>query len=88
VGDLTFSETPPYTTVVANPVIENRSDSAAGINIGADVTYKLWERDTYKIGGGMFLRYSAATARIRILENEVDSDLGGLQIGFGARLRF
>jgi hypothetical protein len=36
----------------------------------------------------MFLRYSAATARIRILENEVDSDLGGLQIGFGARLRF
>jgi hypothetical protein len=88
VGDLTFSETPPYTTVVANPVIENRSDSAAGINIGADVTYKLWERDTYKIGGGMFLRYSAATARIRILENEVDSDLGGLQIGFGGRLRF
>lgn len=88
IGDLAFTEAAPFTTVSATPVIENRSDSAAGINIGADVAYKLWESDAYKVGAGMFLRYSAATARIRILENEVDSDLGGLQIGFGARLRF
>jgi hypothetical protein len=88
VGDLAFTEAPPFSIVNANPVVENRSDSAAGINIGADVTYKLWENDAYKVGGGMFLRYSAATARIRILENEVDSDLGGVQIGFGARVRF
>ena len=88
IGDLAFAEAAPYTTVSASPVIEERSDSAAGINIGADVTYKLWESDAYKVGGGMFLRYSAATARIRILENDVDSDLGGLQIGFGARVRF
>jgi len=89
VGDISFTEQgSPFTTVNATPVIENRSDSAAGINIGADVSYKVWESDAYKVGAGMFLRYSAATARIRILENEVDSDLGGLQIGFGARLRF
>jgi hypothetical protein len=88
VGGLTFTEVSPFTTVGLNPVIENRSDSATGLNIGADVTYKMWESDTYNIGGGMFLRYTAATARIRILENEVDSDLGGLQIGFGARVRF
>lgn len=88
IGDLAFTEAAPFTTVNAAPVVVNRSDSAAGINIGADVTYKFWESDDYKVGAGMFLRYSAATARIRILENEVDSDLGGLQIGFGARLRF
>lgn len=88
VGDLTFTDAPPFTSVAANPVVENRSDSAAGLNIGADVAYKVWESDAYKVGAGMFLRYSAATARIRILENEVDSDLGGLQIGFGARVRF
>jgi hypothetical protein len=88
IGDLSFTETSPFTTVNAAPVIEERSDSGAGINIGADVSYKLWENDAYKVGGGMFLRYSAATARIRILQNDVDSDLGGLQIGFGARVRF
>ncbi|HUE87156.1 MAG TPA: outer membrane beta-barrel protein [Vicinamibacterales bacterium] len=88
VGDLTFSESSPFTTVSTAPVIENRSDSAAGVNIGADVTYKVWESDAYTVGGGMFLRYSGATARIRVLDNEVDSDVGGLQIGFGARVRF
>lgn len=89
IGDLTFTEGSfPFTTVTATPVVENRSDSPAGLNIGADVSYKVWESEAYKVGAGMFLRYSAATARIRILENEVDSDLGGLQIGFGARLRF
>ena len=88
VADLTYTDSPPYTTVIANPVIQERSDSAVGINIGADVTYRFWESDAYKVGGGMFLRYSAATARIPVLENEVDSDLGGLQIGFGARVRF
>jgi len=88
IGDLSYSETFPFATVSATPIIQNRSDSAVGINIGADVTYKLWESDAYKVGGGMFLRYSGATARILILENEVDSDLGGLQIGFGARVRF
>jgi hypothetical protein len=88
IGDLTFDEASPFTTVNATPLIENRSDSSVGVNIGADVTYKLWEGDAYTVGGGMFLRYSGATARIRILDNDVDSDLGGLQIGFGARVRF
>ena len=37
----------------------------------------------------MFLRYAGATAGVPMLgTTEIDSDLGGLQIGFGARVRF
>ncbi len=59
-----------------------------GFNIGVDGTYKLYETPTMKLGAGMFLRYAGASGKIQILNNVVDSDVGGLQIGFGGRLRF
>ena len=87
IGDLTFTETAPFTTVDAAPQISERSDSAAGVNVGVDVTYQFWESDAYRIGAGAFLRYAGASARITVLENSVDSDVGGLQFGLGARVR-
>ena len=88
-SDLTFTETgPPFTTVNTTPVITERSDSPVGINAGVDITYQFYNSGDYKIGGGAFLRYAGASARIPVMENEVDTDVGGLQIGFGARIRF
>lgn len=88
VSDVTFSEAAPFTTVNATPVVTERSDSAAGINVGADVSYLFYEAYDVKVGGGMFVRYSGATAEIPVLANTAETDLGGLQIGFGARVRF
>jgi hypothetical protein len=87
-ADLTYTEQAPYNTVGTTPVIEERSDSAVGMNAGIDVSYKFYDSDAYRIGGGVFLRYAGASARIRVLENDVDTDVGGLQFGFGARVRF
>jgi hypothetical protein len=85
----TYAEVgPPYSTVNATPIIEERSDSVTGINAGVDVTYKFYTSDAYNIGAGAFLRYAGASARIRVIENEVDSDVGGLQFGLGLRVRF
>lgn len=88
IGDLTFTEQAPFNTVSASPVIAERSDSVTGVNAGVDVGYQLWESDAYKVGGGVFLRYAGASARIDLLENNVDTDVGGLQFGFGLRVKF
>jgi len=88
VSDVTFVEGPNFDTVTATPVVNRRTDSATGGHIGVDVAFKAYESDLWKVGGGMFLRYSGTTANITVLENSVESDLGGLQIGFGARVRF
>lgn len=88
VSDAVFSDTNPVTTVTTTPTITERTDSPVGFNIGVDGTYKLYETPTMKLGAGMFLRYAGASAKIQILSNVVDSDVGGLQIGFGGRLRF
>jgi hypothetical protein len=78
----------PFDRVNATPVVEERSDSVAGINAGVDVTYKFYTSDAYNIGAGAFLRYAGGSAVIRVIENEVDTDVGGLQFGLGLRVRF
>jgi hypothetical protein len=88
-ADLTFSETAfPFTNVTATPVVAERSDSVIGVNVGVDVAYQLWDSGDYKVGGGMFLRYAGASARIDVIQNNVDTDVGGLQFGLGLRIRF
>jgi hypothetical protein len=90
VSDVTFTEQPPaFTSVTATPAITERKKSATGANIGADVSYMFYDNGSVKLGGGGFLRYSGATAGVPLLGTaEIESDLGGLQIGFGARVRF
>jgi outer membrane protein with beta-barrel domain len=88
-SDMTFTEGGfPFSTVTATPVVVERKDSVTGVNAGVDVAYQFYDGGDYKIGAGVFLRYAGASARITVIENEVDSDVGGLQIGFGARFRF
>ena len=89
-SDITVTETSPpsFATVNVTPIITERDDSPVGFNIGVDGTYKVWENPNIKIGVGMFLRYAGATAKIVILDEEVETDVGGFQIGFGARFRF
>jgi hypothetical protein len=88
IGDMTFTEGPGNNTVTATPAIITRTDNPTGLNIGVDVMYLLYDSDAYRIGGGAFIRYAGASARIPVIANEVDTDVGGLQIGFGARVRF
>jgi hypothetical protein len=89
IGDITFSEQAfPFRSVNATPQVTERSDSVVGVNVGVDVTYNFWDTGDYRVGGGFFLRYAGASARISVIENEKDTDVGGLQFGFGARVRF
>jgi hypothetical protein len=77
-----------FTTVNGTAQVSERSDSAVGFNIGADVTYRIHDAGDWKVGAGMFLRHAGATAEIRLSEQTVESDAGGFQIGFGVRTRF
>jgi hypothetical protein len=90
VSDVNFNEVgAPFTSVNATPVVAERSDSATGVNVGADVSYMLYDNGAgMKVGAGMFVRYSGASGKIVVMQSEIDSDVGGLQIGFGARVRF
>ena len=79
---------PPFTSVSGNPTVAEREDSSTGFNIGVDVGYTFYQTTNLKAGAGMFIRYSGASADVLLLSNTVDSDVGGLQVGFGGRLRF
>jgi hypothetical protein len=89
VADITPLESGNFETVDGTPVIVEREDSPVGFNIGADVSYTVYTRDRLKLGGGMFIRYAGASGDVQLLDEDVvDSDVGGLQVGFGARVRF
>jgi hypothetical protein len=88
VSDVTFTEQAPFTSITLTPVLTERKESVTGGNIGADVTYKLVDTPDVATGVGMFLRYSGAGASVVVIQNEADSDVGGLQVGFGLRVRF
>jgi len=85
VTDVAFSETgPPFTTVnLGGPVVSNVSESGAGFNIGADVSYLLRPR----WGVGAFMRYVGGGVSIEELDG-AEIDAGGVQLGFGFRYRF
>lgn len=78
----------PFTEVVAQPERATRKNSATGFNAGFDATYILWSNDDVRIGAGGFVRFAKATASIMVLGSEQDTDVGGVQVGFGARIRF
>ena len=90
VSDVAFTEQPPsFASVTATPVVTEQEDSVTGAHFGGDVSYIFYENASVKLGGGAFLRWAGATAGVPMLgTTEIESDLGGLQIGFGARVRF
>jgi len=95
VSEIVVAEGPNNDTVTATGTVAERVDSPTGFNIGADVAYTVYQSGPMKVGVGMFLRYSAASADVELIRftgqaqgHVVDSDVGGLQVGFGGRFRF
>jgi hypothetical protein len=95
ITDIAITEGAGNNSVNAVATVAERSDSPIGFNMGADVGYNVYESGSMKVGVGMFLRYAGATADVELVRfsgqpqgNIVDSGLGGLQVGFGGRLRF
>jgi hypothetical protein len=89
ISDITISEVgPPYTSVNGTAVVTEREDTAVGVNIGADITYKLRDTAAGAVGVGAFVRYAGTSTDLQVIQNQASTDLGGFQIGFGARFRF
>jgi hypothetical protein len=78
----------PFTEVVVDADIETQKKSLTGYNVGADVTYILWSNDDLRIGAGGFVRFTQATGDVQLLTTTQSTDVGGVQFGFGARIRF
>ena len=89
VSDLAVAEQgPPFTSVVVQPTVSLLKENVTGYNVGADATYMLYTSDTLRFGLGGFLRFTGATANINLGDATTETDLGGVQFGVGARLRF
>lgn len=88
VRDVTIAEGAGFTTVVAQPLVVEQKRSVVGFNAGADVTYILWQNDNVRLGAGGFVRYAGATTDVRLLVSDVETKVGGIQFGFGGRVRF
>ena len=77
-----------FTTVLVDPEITSRSKSVTGYNVGVDGTYIVWSNDSVRIGAGGFVRFTQASTDIEMLATSQPTDVGGVQFGFGARIRF
>jgi len=77
-----------FTTVVAEETITERSKSQTGYNVGVDGTYILWSNDSIRLGAGGFVRFTQASTEVEMLNTSQPTDVGGVQFGFGARIRF
>lgn len=77
-----------YTEVLVVPMVTTQSRNVTGFNAAADVTYVFWQNDTVRLGAGGFIRYTGATTSVRLLATDVDTKVGGIQFGFGGRVRF
>ena len=77
---------PPFVAVaIGNVPVLRREADTIGFNAGADVTWFL----TPVVGIGVTTRFSRGYASTTLTDGSpLDLELGGLQIGFGARLRF
>lgn len=70
------------------PTITSVKKSQTGYNVGADATYIVWQNDSVRVGAGGFVRFSKAEVNLQMLSTEQPTEIGGMQFGFGARLRF
>jgi hypothetical protein len=75
-------------TFTTQETITTSKKSVTGYNVGADATYIFWQNDSVRLGAGGFVRYTAADVSLPMLTTEQPTEVGGMQFGFGARLRF
>jgi hypothetical protein len=90
VSDVDFTEPGgSFTTVGADEELTIRKKSQTGYNAGLDATYIVWSNDSMRIGAGGFVRFTQAEMDVEMLSGTgVPTKAGGVQFGFGARLRF
>lgn len=90
VGDVEFGEQGGnFATVVADEEIVIRKKSQTGYNAGLDATYIVWSNDSIRIGAGGFVRFTQADVDVEMLSGAgVPTKVGGVQFGFGGRIRF
>jgi hypothetical protein len=78
-----------FTTVGVNEDLVIRKKSQTGYNAGVDATYIVWSNDSIRIGAGGFVRFTQADMDVEMLgDAAVPTKVGGVQFGFGGRLRF
>ncbi len=78
----------PFTTVVADATVTTQKKSLTGYNVGVDATYILWSNDDIRLGVGGFVRFTQATGDIQMMTTTQSTEVGGVQFGLGARIRF
>lgn len=86
VSDVSIGES--GSTFTTRPTITTYKKSQTGYNVGADATYIVWQNDSVRVGAGGFVRFSKADVDMPMLSTEQPTEAGGVQFGFGARLRF
>ncbi len=77
-----------FATVGADEEITVRKKSQTGYNVGVDATYIVWQNDSVRVGVGGFVRFTQADMDVEMLSSSQPTTAGGVQFGFGARLRF
>jgi Outer membrane protein beta-barrel domain len=89
VSDVEFTEPGgAFTTVGADEELTIRKKSQTGYNAGVDATYIVWSNDSVRIGAGAFVRFAQADMDVEMLSSAQPTKAGGIQFGFGARVRF
>jgi hypothetical protein len=75
-------------TIGATMTVAERKKSQTGYNVGLDATYIVWSNDSIRLGAGGFVRMTSAETEVEMLTSSQPTKVGGVQFGFGARLRF
>ena len=75
-------------TIGATISTAERKKSVTGFNVGADATYILWQNDSIRLGAGGFVRFTQASTDVEMMATSQPTDVGGMQFGFGGRIRF
>lgn len=89
VGEVRIADqSSPFLQVTVDPEVEIRKKSPVGFNVGADASYMVWSNDSVRLGAGVFVRYALAKTNVLLLSTDQSTEVGGVQIGFGGRLRF
>lgn len=89
VRDVTVGEVgAPFTQVVVQPKVETEKKNPFGYNVGADVTYLVWQNDSVRLGAGVLVRFTRASDSVRLLATDEATDVGGFHVAVGGRLRF
>lgn len=89
IRDITIGEAgAPFTQVVVQPRVETENKNPYGYNMGADVSYLMWQNDSVRLGAGFLIRFTKATDTVRLMVTDEETEVGGVQVAFGGRVRF